>query len=126
MAAPFVLTSGTMAERAGFFCMSRPLNALLAVLGLCAMSVAGTAIAAGPGSAVEPPEQTTPQGEDPPGPDNGAPEAAPPSEHKGVIPPPDIGDEGIHTDVPNPDAGHEKEVIPPSEIPQQQEQDTQR
>jgi hypothetical protein len=36
-----------------------------------------------------------------------------------VIPPPDIGDEGIHTDVPNPDAGTEEEVIPPSELPEQ-------
>jgi hypothetical protein len=30
-----------------------------------------------------------------------------------VITPPDIGDEEIHTEVPNPEAGHEKEVIPP-------------
>ena len=40
-----------------------------------------------------------------------------PAEHKGVIPPPDIGDEDIHTDVPNPEAGHEEEVIPPSDVP---------
>ncbi|HYJ59560.1 MAG TPA: hypothetical protein VEW64_09490 [Methyloceanibacter sp.] len=59
------------------------------------------------------PEQTAPQGEDPPGPDNGAPQTTPPAEHKGVIPPPDIGDEGIHTDVPDPNAGHDEEVIPP-------------
>ena len=59
------------------------------------------------------PEQTAPQGEDPPGPDNGVLESAPPTEHKGVIPPPDIGDEGIHTEVPDPDAGHDQEVIPP-------------
>jgi hypothetical protein len=39
-----------------------------------------------------------------------------------VIPPPDIGDEGIHTDVPNPEAGHEEEVIPPSDVPPQPEQ----
>jgi hypothetical protein len=57
-------------------------------------------------------EQTAPQGEDPPGADNGAPELPPPGE-KGVIPPPDIGDEGIHTEVPDPGAGHEEEVIPP-------------
>ena len=37
------------------------------------------------------------------------------SEHKGVIPPPPIGNEGIYTDAPNPKAGHEKEVIPPPE-----------
>jgi hypothetical protein len=36
-----------------------------------------------------------------------------------VIEPPDIGDEGIHTDVPAPDAGHPEEVIPPSELPEQ-------
>jgi hypothetical protein len=64
------------------------------------------------GHAAEP-EQTAPQGEDPPGPDNSAVKSVPPAEHKGVIPPPDIGDEGIHTDVPNPDAGHDQEVIPP-------------
>ena len=58
-------------------------------------------------------EQTAPQGEDPPGPDNGALEVPLPPEQNGVIPPPDIGDEGIHTDVPNPDAGHDQEVIPP-------------
>jgi hypothetical protein len=106
----------------GFPRMNKPLNALLAVLGLCAMSVAGAAIAAGPGSAADPPEKTAPQGEDPPGADNGAQEAAPPAEHKGVIPPPEIGDEGIHADVPNPEAGHEEEIIPPSDVPPQQDQ----
>ena len=30
-----------------------------------------------------------------------------------VIPPPPIGDEDIHTQAPNPEAGHEEEVIPP-------------
>jgi hypothetical protein len=30
-----------------------------------------------------------------------------------VILPPPVGDEGIYTKVPNPEAGHEKEVIPP-------------
>jgi hypothetical protein len=58
------------------------------------------------------PEQAAPQGEDPPGADNGATEL-PPAGDDGVIPPPDIGDEGIHTEVPNPGAGHEEEVIPP-------------
>jgi hypothetical protein len=29
-----------------------------------------------------------------------------------VIPPPPIGDEDIHTQAPNPEAGHEEEVIP--------------
>jgi hypothetical protein len=59
------------------------------------------------------PEQSAPQGEDPPGTDQGGGDTPPASEHKGVIPPPNIGDEGIHTDVPNPGAGHEEEVIPP-------------
>ena len=56
-------------------------------------------------------EKTVPQGEDPPGTDEGK-QTAPPAEHKGVIPPPPVGDEGIYTKVPNPEAGHEKEVIP--------------
>ncbi|MGH6734912.1 MAG: hypothetical protein ACRECX_02375 [Methyloceanibacter sp.] len=38
-------------------------------------------------------------------------------ESKGVIDPPPIGDEGIHADVPNPDAGHDEEVIPPPGTP---------
>jgi hypothetical protein len=105
--------------------MNRTVSTLLVALGLCAVSFAGGALA-GPGAAIDPPEKTAPQGEDPPGPDNGAPETSPPAEHKGVIPAPDIGDEGIHTEVPNPEAGHEEEIIPPSEIPQQQEPDTQR
>jgi hypothetical protein len=41
----------------------------------------------------------------------------PPPEHEGVIPPPPTGDEGIYTDAPNPEAGHEKEVIPPPDTP---------
>jgi hypothetical protein len=79
--------------------------ALLTALALLAPSLGlDRALAAGP-------EQTAPQGEDPPGADNG--EVPLPPEQNGVIPPPDIGDEGIHTEVPNPDAGHDKEVIPP-------------
>jgi len=58
------------------------------------------------------PQQAAPQGEDPPVEENGA--ASPAPEHDGVIVPPDIGDEDIHTDAPDPEAGHEKEVIPPS------------
>ena len=57
-------------------------------------------------------EKTVPQGKDPPGTDEEK-QTAPPAEHKGVIPPPQVGDEGIYTKVPNPEAGHEKEVIPP-------------
>ena len=65
-----------------------------------------SAFAAGTG------EKTVPQGQDPPGADNEEP-IAPPAQDDGVITPPPIGDEDIHTDVPNPDAGHEEEVIPP-------------
>jgi Protein of unknown function, DUF488 len=61
-------------------------------------------------------EKTIPQGEDPPGTDEEQ-QTAPPAEHKGVIPPPPMGDEGIYTKVPNPEAGHDKEVIPPPGSP---------
>lgn len=92
--------------------------ALGAILMLSAASMGShPAFAASAGAAAEPPEKTIPQGEDPPGADDGAVETPPPAEHKGVIPPPPTGDEGIHTDVPNPDAGHAEEVIPPSELP---------
>jgi hypothetical protein len=57
------------------------------------------------------PEKTVPQGQDPPGADNG--QQLLPPEDKEVMPPPPIGDEDIHTDAPNPHAGHEEEVIPP-------------
>jgi hypothetical protein len=57
-------------------------------------------------------EKSIPQGTDPPGTDEEQ-RTVPPGEHKGVIPPPPVGDEGIYTKVPNPEAGHEKEVIPP-------------
>jgi len=57
-------------------------------------------------------EKTVPQGQDPPGGDTEQP-AAPLKEDDGVITPPPIGDEDIHTEVPNPNAGHKEEVIPP-------------
>ena len=38
-------------------------------------------------------------------------------EDKGVINPPPIGDPDIYTQAPNPHAGHEEEVIPPSGTP---------
>ena len=60
------------------------------------------------------PEKTVPQGQDPPGADNGEQLIPPQSEDKEVIPPPPIGDEDIYTQAPNPDAGHEEEVIPPT------------
>ena len=59
------------------------------------------------------PEKTVPQGQDPPGADNGEQPILPQSEDKEVIPPPPIGDEDIYTQAPNPEAGHEEEVIPP-------------
>ena len=61
-------------------------------------------------------DNAIPQGQDPPGTDEQQ-KTAPPAEHKGVIPPPPVGDEGIYTEVPNPEAGHEKEVIPPPGTP---------
>jgi hypothetical protein len=78
-------------------------------------SVLALVAAIATGASVAAPEQSAPQGEDPPGADNGV--AAPPKPHDGVIPPPDIGDEDIQTEVPNPDAGHEEEVIPPPDLP---------
>ena len=42
----------------------------------------------------------------------------PPSEDKGVIPPPPTGGEGIYKEAPNPEAGHEEEVIPPADVPE--------
>ena len=57
------------------------------------------------------PDKSVPQGQDPPGADDGQPLLPPKDEE--VIPPPPIGDEDIYTDAPNPHAGHEEEVIPP-------------
>jgi hypothetical protein len=55
--------------------------------------------------------KTIPQGQDPPGADDDQ-TIQPPAEHKGVIKPPPVGDEGIYTKAPNPEAGHQNEVIP--------------
>ena len=85
--------------------------AALIFLGLCL--VPGTAFPASTGATHDTVEKSIPQGKDPPGTD----ETARPAEHKGVIPPPPVGDEGIYTKVPNPEAGHEKEVIPPPGSP---------
>ena len=85
-------------------------GAALIFLGL--WLVPGTTFAASSGDTHDTVEKTIPQGKDPPGTDE-----APPAEHKGVIPPPPVGDEGIYTKVPNPEAGHEKEVIPPPGSP---------
>jgi hypothetical protein len=83
--------------------------ALLATLALFAFSAFEASIAGG----TETPEKIVPQGQDPPGGDNGEPLIPPTANDKEVIPPPPIGDEDIHTQAPNPEAGHEEEVIPP-------------
>ena len=57
-------------------------------------------------------EKTIPQGQDPPGAENGE-QQIPPRTDEEVIPPPPVGDEDIHTEAPNPNAGHPEEVIPP-------------
>jgi hypothetical protein len=67
------------------------------------------ALAASPIGSTETFQQTVQQS--PAGADNG--QQIPPSGDEEVIPPPP-GDEDIYTDAPNPNAGHEKEVIPPS------------
>jgi hypothetical protein len=84
---------------------------LLSSAGKLCLSPEGT-YAASPGAS-DMPEKTVPQGQDPPGADNGEQPIPPQAEHKEVIPPPPIGDEDIYTKAPNPDAGHEEEVIPP-------------
>ena len=76
----------------------------------------GTAFAAWTGDKHDAVEKSIPQGKDPLATDEEQ-RAAPPAEHKGVITPPPVGDEGIYTKVPNPEAGHEKEVIPPPGSP---------
>ena len=75
-----------------------------------------TALAASRGGTLDTVEKTIPQGEDPPGTDEEQ-RTAPHPAHKGMIPPPPVGDGGIYTTVPNPEAGHEKEVIPPPARP---------
>ena len=69
----------------------------------------GTTIAASPD---DPTEKTIPQGQDPPGANEEEQTTQPPAERQGVIKPPPVGDEGIYTEAPNPEAGHTKEVIP--------------
>jgi hypothetical protein len=62
-------------------------------------------------------ERAAPQGEDPPGPDKAPQQSAPLDTGKGVIVPPATGDTEIQTTVPNPNAGHDQEVIPPPGTP---------
>jgi hypothetical protein len=99
-------------------CPKRALNctlgAALIFLGSCLRTY--PAFASSSGGAHDTVEKTIPQGKDPPGTDEEQ-RGAPPAEHEGVIPPPSVGDEGIYTEVPNPEAGHDKEVIPPPGSP---------
>jgi hypothetical protein len=69
----------------------------------------GTTFAASPDDATE---KTVPQGHDPPGADEEEQTTQPRAERQGVIKPPPVGDEDIYTKAPNPEAGHNKEVIP--------------
>ena len=88
------------------------ISALVALLMLAATVPNGSFLAAPAGAT----EKTTPQGEDAPGPDDGA-DVPPPVGNKGVITPPPTGDTGIHAQVPNPNAGTPEEVIPPPGTP---------
>jgi hypothetical protein len=97
------------------FYASAALCATLTILAPCFGS--DRLLAASPAGAADTPEHSAPQGNDPPGPDTGEQETPPPAENKGVIPPPPTGDEGIHVQVPNPNAGSDQEVIPPPDTP---------
>jgi hypothetical protein len=79
------------------------------------MAHSNQSFAASP-NATEGPEKTVPQGKHPPGNDNED-QSSPTAEHKGVIKPPKTGDQGIYTQVPNPNAGTKEEVIPPPGTP---------
>src|SRR5262245_43291860 len=61
-------------------------------------------------------EKAVPQGKDPPRNDNED-QSNSTTKHKGVIKPPQTGDEGIYTQAPNPNAGTNEEVIPPPGSP---------
>ena len=61
-------------------------------------------------------QKSVSQGGNPPKADSELQQSFSPPKHKDVIPPPPTGDEDIYTDVPNPEAGHEEEVIPPPDI----------
>lgn len=60
-------------------------------------------------------QQAAPQGKDGPGADDNG--QAPLAQQDGVIKPPPTGDEGIHTEVPNPNAGPRDEISPPPQMP---------
>ena len=96
--------------------MNRIVRVSLAALSLCLAGSMAYAV-----------EQVAPQGEDPPGADQGhvPPGSAPDQSltdtlkpNAGVIAPPETGDTEIHTDVPNPGAGTDEEVIKPKDLPE--------
>jgi len=60
-------------------------------------------------------QQAAPQSKDAPGADDNG--QAPLAQQDGVIKPPPTGDEGIHTEVPNPNAGPRDEISPPPQMP---------
>ena len=94
-----------------------PASAAMALVMLVLSAWAGSESGGSSARAEQSIEKTVPQGEDPPGADGEQP-TTPPTERNGVITPPPIGDEDIYTDVPNPEAGHDKEVIPPPGSPE--------
>lgn len=85
-----------------------------AILGatLALLTLTATAFEPSCAGAIDTPKKTVPQGNDPPGAENGE-QHSPPTEDKEIITPPPIGDEEIYTHAPNPEAGHDEEVIPP-------------
>jgi len=90
-------------------------GALIAATGLAALlfGFAPDQARAAPGDTDT--QQQTSQGKDAPGAeDNGQP---PMAQEDGVIKPPPTGDEGIHTEVPNPNAGPRDEIAPPPQLP---------
>ena len=102
--------------------MTRIAHTLLTGL---ALTVLGCAVPVGVATVAQAAEQVAPQGEDPPGADLAQPphQAEPnPSlteklqENEGVIDPPATGDADIHTEVPNPEAGTDEEVIKPDDL----------
>ena len=60
-------------------------------------------------------QQAAAQSKDAPGADDNG--QAPLAQQDGVIKPPPTGDEGIHTEVPNPNAGPRDEISPSPQMP---------
>jgi hypothetical protein len=84
--------------------MAAAIAALLFGLDLASAAPAGT----------DTQQQAAPQGKDAPGADDNG--QAPLAQQDGVIKPPPTGDEGIHTEVPNPNAGPRDEISPPPKM----------